>query len=522
MHSATAPPGDFVLPMLLTALLASGAAGAESWPSGHPATGPSSGLLASTPASDSPESGESEDPQDPEASQEPEKKKRKKRSEEPEEPKRPKPKKGASANLAEGRYALGDFARADELAGLVLDARPDDFRAVHIRGRVALLRNRLDEAEAWLRRALELRPTHREAREDLAQVHYRSDRFEMAGALLAELGDEAKAAELLGFSGRRPYRVEGGALADGGSVTIPFVQTDPLPVVRVRVNGSEPVLFLIDTGAAEVYVDREWAGEIGIESVGVTKGTFGGGRSADVGHGRIDSLALGELVLRDLPVNLLDTSPFSAVAAGEEIRGVLGTVLFYHFRTTLDYPEGELRFEPRRPIDAESEQSGKRKKGGKASDKKAKKRAKDGELPPEPIHVPFWLAGDHYILARGSANDADPELFFIDTGLAGLAFTCPRSTIDDAGIELLESAVGRGVGGGGEVTIVPFLLESLSLGAARRANLPGVFGPFPERLEHSQGFRIAGILSHGFLRPWAVTFDFDAMELVLTPPGWTD
>jgi hypothetical protein len=36
-------------------------------------------------------------------------------------------------------------------------------------------------------------------------------------------------------------------------------------------------------------------------------------------------------------------------------------------------------------------------------------------------------------------------------------------------------------------------------------------------MEHSQGFRIAGVISHGFFKRYALTFDFDSMTLCLEP-----
>ena len=43
-----------------------------------------------------------------------------------------------------------------------------------------------------------------------------------------------------------------------------------------------------------------------------------------------------------------------------------------------------------------------------------------------------------------------------------------------------------------------------------RQKIQGLFlGNFP--LENALGFRIGGIISHGFLRPYAVTFDFENM-----------
>jgi len=394
--------------------------------------------------------------------------------------------KGTNINLAEARFRLGRFTEAEEIATAVLDRDPTHFRAALLRGRVALLGNRLTEATQWAEQAREIRPTHNQPREMLAEISYRQDNFAAAAKRFEAAGREVRAAQLASFEDRRPYSSSGTA----GRVELPFVQTDPLPVVRIRVNGSEPAAFILDTGGAEVIVDTEWAASIGIESVGSDTGTFAGGRKAAYGRGRADSLTLGDLELRDVPVQILDTAPFSAVAPGEEIRGVLGTVLFYHFRTTIDYPGGRLVLEPRAATPADS---------------------RDAAL----ARVPFLLAGDHYLLANGSVNDDESSLFLVDTGLAGLGFTCPQSTLDKAGVELMQTAAGKGVGGGGPVQIVPFILESLSLGDLRREQIPGVFGPFPPTLEHNKGFRIGGLISHGFFRPYAITFDFDSMELVI-------
>jgi hypothetical protein len=58
----------------------------------------------------------------------------------------------------------------------------------------------------------------------------------------------------------------------------------------------------------------------------------------------------------------------------------------------------------------------------------------------------------------------------------------------------------------------------LALGEARRADLVAVVGPFPAALETSQGIRIAGLVSHAFFRPWALSLDFERMELSLASP----
>ncbi|MHC4696859.1 MAG: hypothetical protein ACYTFA_08965 [Planctomycetota bacterium] len=126
-------------------------------------------------------------------------------------------------------------------------------------------------------------------------------------------------------------------------------------------------------------------------------------------------------------------------------------------------------------------------------------------------------AGTHFMAAWGQANDAEPCLFFPDTGLAGGGFRCPESTIKAAGIDLTGLPAFQGMGGGRPVTVTPFTVKELSLGGAKQSDVPSFFGAFPEEIEYSRGFRIGGIISHVFFRPYALTFDFERMHLLLKP-----
>jgi hypothetical protein len=60
-----------------------------------------------------------------------------------------------------------------------------------------------------------------------------------------------------------------------------------------------------------------------------------------------------------------------------------------------------------------------------------------------------------------------------------------------------------------------FPVRRVTLGPAEASQLLGFFGVFPPTLERAFGFRIDGIVSHSFLRAWAVTLDFERMRLVL-------
>jgi hypothetical protein len=129
------------------------------------------------------------------------------------------------------------------------------------------------------------------------------------------------------------------------------------------------------------------------------------------------------------------------------------------------------------------------------------------------FNIPFWLAGDHFIYARGTANGSGPYLFLVDTGMAGGGFDCPNSVMDEAKIELSKEGF-QGMGGGGKITVYPFTVN-LTLGKARRDNVRGLHGAIAPDFEYRTGFRMGGIISHGFFRSFAVTFDFQTMTISL-------
>jgi len=396
-----------------------------------------------------------------------------------------------SLENADTLFKAGQFAEAERAYVQVPPGDPGYFRAVVRSGYLALLSNKLEEARQRLARALEMKPDDRAALSLMAEAWYRSDDFEQAGRLFKAMGREARAAQLQSFKDVSPCRVEGRSPIS----ILKFVVTDPLPVVEVRINQGKKVNVFIDTGGAELIVDTELAQEVGLPVFGSETGTFAGGKQSGVEFGRVEALALGDFTVRDLPVQVMPVRRFSGpVFGGLRVDGIIGTVLLYHFLPTLDYPGGRLLLRRRTRESAaalEEELHGERR-----------------------ITVPFWMAGDHYMVGWGAVNKGRPLLFFVDTGLAGGGFTCPESTIRDAGIALPKSPAGEGVGGGGKVSVFPFAVDDLSFGEARQRNVRGLFsGPFP--LEDAFGFHIGGLISHGFFRSYAVTFDFDRMQIIM-------
>ena len=230
---------------------------------------------------------------------------------------------------ARALLVAGEFARAEEAYERIVEMDAADPEALVALGTLALYGNRFEEAEDFLSRATRVAQDPSEALRALAECHYRQDDFENAARLARQAGEELRAAQLNSFAGQTPNRV----VAEVEMTRLPFVATDPLPLVRLSVNGSES-LFLIDTGGGELILSAAFAQLVGAEIVGSSEGLFAGGQRLETQSGRVSSVGLGAFELRDVPVN---------VNPGiEGVAGILGTIPLYHFFATLDYVNGAL------------------------------------------------------------------------------------------------------------------------------------------------------------------------------------
>jgi Aspartyl protease/Tetratricopeptide repeat len=396
-------------------------------------------------------------------------------------------------------FEAGKFADAGKLYSKIVAQNPKDYSAILQLGRIALLSNHLDDAQKWLQKAIALQPGNADPKVMLAQVFYRRDDFQKAAAalngvdvsnnkLVVDQYPALNVAMFESFKGQTPYELQG----NGTSTHVKFVRTDPLPIVNVRVNGGTEVTFFIDTGGSTVALDTEFAKELGVPQFGAMQGTFSGGQHAEVQLGRIDSVTLGDWTIKNAPTVMLPLRQLSEGFGVKQIDGIIGTTLFYHFLTTMDYPHGELVL---------------RRKDAKSLDEFKKS-------PGKRVVVPIWMASDHFMVGWGRVETLPPTLLFVDTGLMGAGVKLAESVIKEAGIKLDESKATEGAGGGGTLRIVPYTVHHLSFGDIKEENVPGLYdGPFP--WENMFGFHLAGMVGHDFFKPYAVTFDFQNMQIFL-------
>jgi predicted aspartyl protease len=359
-------------------------------------------------------------------------------------------------------FARGDFDAALKAYSAAVATSPGDFDAVLGLGTVDLYRGDLAAARTYLTKALQLDPNDARAKNRM-------------GALQKM---EAKAGDF-------------NLSMDRAEVDIPFVATDPLPMIRAKINGAD-ARMLIDTGAPGVELTGAAARRLGVQMHVVGEGVFAGGQKAQVSAGRVDSVALAGALIRGVPVGQIP-SAMPTDLAGRVYDGVIGTTLLRQFLSTLDYRDGKLKLRAR-----------------SASDQfEAAARVHHATI------VPMWLVPDHFIFARARVNGTFDGLFSIDTGGAGIGIMLTKASLAATHIVPEEAKVSSGFGGGGEVRIVPFTAASVSLGALTRRDVAGAYSPMGDPYGRFP-FTVAGAISHQVFRTSALTFDFSAMKLVIS------
>ena len=126
-----------------------------------------------------------------------------------------------------------------------------------------------------------------------------------------------------------------------------------LVVLPVRVNGSRPMPFILDTGASTNVIDRRQAGSLGLAVAGGVDVTTGGG---DVDASEIEgvTLEIGDMSLRNLNAVAIDLSGLAS-GLGRPVAGILGYDIFQRYVVAIDYSRQVVTFhEPARyrPPDA--------------------------------------------------------------------------------------------------------------------------------------------------------------------------
>ncbi|QSQ21975.1 aspartyl protease family protein [Pyxidicoccus parkwayensis] len=276
-------------------------------------------------------------------------------------------------------------------------------------------------------------------------------------------------------------------LPASGRTTVPFQLLNNHIIVPVRVNGGEPLPFLLDTGGHDILTPAT-VKALGLKVAGASAASGGGEATNTSGYVRIESLQVGEASMGPESALALDFSPPDV--EGLTLGGMLGAGFLERFVVRIDYGARTVTFiDPARFS--------------------AKERASAG------VGVPFTFY-EHLPQVQGTL-DGRPARFDIDTGSrSDVNVTSPfveRAALRTAYPHGVTVTEGWGAGGPSRAYVVR--LGELTLGKVR------VPKPLASLSSAKRGaFSDAsyeGNVGSGLLKRFVATFDYARQVLYLAP-----
>jgi len=280
------------------------------------------------------------------------------------------------------------------------------------------------------------------------------------------------------------------SLPEGTSkVDLPLEYSLNLLFVRVRVGGDgAPRIFIFDTGAGLTCVSRELAEELGLEATGgMSAAAAGGALEAHTSH--IDTLWLGDLLVTDLDVMVIDTKAMSDMM-GRSIDGIVGYNVLNRYTTTIDIRGRRISFEPpEAPLPS-------------------------GE---DAVAVPFQILMG-VPLVTGVVDGKETLDFLVDTGAS--TSLLPKAVAERLRpTARLEGAAAAGADSR-QIDLAVARFEKLSIGDAV-AESPIFSYPLTEERSDPVGMSVdtatRGIIGTEILRDFVVTLNYDRAVMVFRP-----
>ena len=392
---------------------------------------------------------------------------------------------------ADGLWAYGLFEEADAIYDEVLARAPSSARARHGVARSLAARNRHEEALTEIQAAIAangadpvLHHAHGEILRGLRRYEAAAEAFERYVDVLPKIREtrqvewaRSESRFLRSFGDRVPFEMP---QADAVH-TLPFRLINDKVVVLGRINGSDPVELVVDSGAEQMVLSQEMAEAVGIRAITKTI-------SAGVGEvgmrgldfGRVDSLEIGSFEVRNIPA-LIKNPPLTL--AGIPSRRVPDSIspLAFGLSVVIDYRNNHLILA--------------------------------GQLPDEPADVELPMRVQRLAVVRGIVNDEHPKSFVVDTGGEVIS------------ISLGTASALRMV----PTRHIPLRVFGTSGWDQDAYLLPGVNLAFRD-IEYDNfsvvvlnlhrpsalvGFHIGGIIGHDFLRNYRVAMDLERSMLRL-------
>jgi len=138
-------------------------------------------------------------------------------------------------------------------------------------------------------------------------------------------------------------------LADEEAIRFQLSKRKPLLIVQGLVNGKGPFSFVVDTGASVTVLSPHVAKQAGLSLCRIDAKAISAGGRLDTAFGRLNSLRIGTVEVRNLRVAIMSLTRVNR-AAQLRLGGIIGHNLLRRFRVTIDYPSGHLFLQIERPL----------------------------------------------------------------------------------------------------------------------------------------------------------------------------
>jgi predicted aspartyl protease len=277
-------------------------------------------------------------------------------------------------------------------------------------------------------------------------------------------------------------------ISGNNSLRIPFDLTSNLILLQGRVNDSEPLWFILDTGATDTVIDSQLAKTLGLKSIGRTVGTGSAGTAtATIFKGaslKLQNIEATNLTVYGLPID------FISAPLGRKVSGIIGNDILKRLVLEVDYASQVVNF-----YEPDSYQySG------------------TGDV------VAITIEGYPFIRARimfAGSREIEGK-FEIDSGSTGaITFNTPfvdRNRLLDYVSKSNQSRLG---GVGGSALVFSGRLKSIKLGSFQLENLIARLSRARRGDDASGSYD--GLIGGDILSRFKVVFDYSRRRMILEP-----
>ena len=269
------------------------------------------------------------------------------------------------------------------------------------------------------------------------------------------------------------------APAAKSSVDLPISFIDNRPFVEVRIDGSGPFWFMLDTGSSVTTVSADLSRRLRLRPVSNGQGAGAGEKAVPFKVVHIASLEVGHVLLGSLDAPTIDEKRLSQAIGFQRFDGVLGAEIFKDHVVTIDASRGILSLASRHPF----------------------------QEPVGAVAIPFLLDENNMPIVQASVDGISGS-FQVDTGdRSSLTLFGPfwrKHGLDKSVGPTVRAMTGYGVGG-------PILAI---VGRPKRVTIGSMAIPPPvTRLSIQTGGTFirtdrAGSIGMGILKRFDVTFDY--------------